>query len=48
MFSSLFKRFSGRPHRKFVKRCQPLVKRINELETQYQSLSDDELKAKTR
>jgi preprotein translocase subunit SecA len=47
MFASLFKRFSGRHHRKFIKRCQPLVKRINELETEYQSLSDDELKAKT-
>ena len=47
MFASLFKRFSGRHHRKFNKRCQPLVNRINELETEYQSLSDDELKAKT-
>jgi len=47
MFASLFKRFSGRHHRKFIKRCQPLVKRINEFETEYQSLSDDELKAKT-
>ncbi|RKX28599.1 MAG: preprotein translocase subunit SecA [Verrucomicrobia bacterium] len=47
MFASLFNRFSGRHHRKFIKRCQPLVKRINELETEYQSLSDDELKAKT-
>ena len=47
MFSSLFKRFSGRHHRKFVKRCQPLVEQINKLETDYQALTDEQLKAKT-
>ena len=30
-----------------VKRLRPIVRRINELDEQYKSLSDDELKAKT-
>jgi len=47
MFSWIFKRFSGRHYRKFLESCRPLVARINELEKQYQSLSEDELRAKT-
>lgn len=47
MFSWLFKKFSGRHYRKFLESCRPLVARINELEHGYQSLSDDELRAKT-
>ena len=37
----------GRQYRKFIKKCVPVVARINELEKGLQSLSDDELRAKT-
>ncbi|MEO7598761.1 MAG: preprotein translocase subunit SecA [Opitutus sp.] len=47
MFSFLFKRFSGRHYRKFIEASKPIVARINELEKSYQSLTDDELRAKT-
>ena len=47
MLSWLFKKFSGRHYRKFLESCRPIVARINELEVQYQSLSDDDLRAKT-
>tara|TARA_B110000037_G_scaffold221312_1_gene291806 strand:+ start:32400 stop:35420 length:3021 start_codon:yes stop_codon:yes gene_type:complete len=47
MVGSLLKRFSGRNYKKFYKTSRPLVTRINELETQYQNLSDAEFKAKT-
>lgn len=47
MINKLFKRFSGSHYRRFLKKAQPLVHRINELEASYQSLSDEELKAKT-
>ncbi len=44
---SLLQSFKGRQHRKYVKKCAPVVSRINELEKQYQSLSDEELQGKT-
>ncbi len=47
MFSNLLKRFSGRHYRKFLETCRPVVARINELELSYQSLSDEQLRAKT-
>ncbi len=47
MLSFLFKRFSGRHYRKFLETCRPIVARINELETSYQALSDEQLRAKT-
>lgn len=47
MFKFLFKRFSGRHYRKFLESCRPIVARINELEQSYQSLSDEQLRAKT-
>jgi hypothetical protein len=47
MLSFLLKRFSGRHYRKFLEKCRPLVARINELELQYQTLTDDQLRAKT-
>jgi len=47
MISFLLKRFSGRHYKKFLEKCRPIVARINELEQSYQSLSDDELRAKT-
>lgn len=47
MFGPIFKRFSGRHYKKFYQKCAPIIARINELEASYQSLSDDELRAKT-
>ena len=44
---SLLLAFKGRQHRKYIKKCAPVVSRINELEKQYQSLSDEELQGKT-
>mgnify|MGYP001546591687 FL=1 len=47
MFSFLLKHFSGRHYRKYLESCRPVVARINELEQSYQSLTDDQLRAKT-
>jgi preprotein translocase subunit SecA len=47
MLSFLLKRFSGRHYRKFLESCRPVVARINELEQSYQSLTDEQLRAKT-
>ncbi|MGA0134134.1 MAG: preprotein translocase subunit SecA [Opitutales bacterium] len=47
MFLSILKLFAGSHNRKFLRDCAPVVKRINALETEYQRLSDDALKAKT-
>src|SRR5476651_1314609 len=47
MFSFLFKRFAGRHYKKFLEKARPTVVRINELEQTYQSLSDEQLRAKT-
>jgi preprotein translocase subunit SecA len=47
MISWFFKRFAGRHYRKFILSCQPIVAKINALETEYQSLSEEQLRAKT-
>ncbi|MFI5355862.1 MAG: preprotein translocase subunit SecA [Opitutales bacterium] len=47
MLSFLLKRFGGRHYRKFIEKCRPVVARINEFEQSYQSLTDDQLRAKT-
>ena len=47
MISSILKKFSGRHYKKYLKKCQPIIKQINAIEVEYQSLSDEELKAKT-
>ncbi len=47
MISSILKKFSGRHYKKFLKKCEPIIERINAYEVEYQSLSDDELRAKT-
>ncbi|MBE7538491.1 MAG: preprotein translocase subunit SecA [Opitutaceae bacterium] len=47
MLSFLLKGFSGRHYRKFLESARPLVARINEFELSYQSLSDEQLRAKT-
>jgi preprotein translocase subunit SecA len=47
MLSFLFKGFAGRHYRKFLEKARPIVASINELEKSYQSLTDDQLRAKT-
>ncbi len=47
MLSFIFKRLAGSHYRKFIKRANPVVQRINQLEEEYQSLSDEQLQAKT-
>ena len=44
---SVIQSLKGRQYRKFIKRCVPVVAQINELEKGLQSLSDDQLRAKT-
>ncbi len=39
--------FSGRHYKQFERRCLPIVAKINEIEKQYQSLTDEQLRAKT-
>jgi preprotein translocase subunit SecA len=46
-FQSIMQSLKGRQYRKFIKKCVPVVAQINELEKDLQSLSDDELRAKT-
>ncbi|MEM6926316.1 MAG: preprotein translocase subunit SecA, partial [Myxococcota bacterium] len=45
--SNLTKRIFGDANERELKKLQPLVQRINELEPRFQKLSDDELAAKT-
>jgi len=47
MLSFLFKRFAGRHYKKFLEKARPIVTRINELEQSYQSLTNEQLRAKT-
>ncbi|HVU17730.1 MAG TPA: preprotein translocase subunit SecA [Candidatus Didemnitutus sp.] len=47
MLSFFLQKFAGRHHRKYVEKCRPIVARINELEKSYQSMTDDQLRAKT-
>ena len=47
MLSFLLKKLSGRHYKKFLENARPKVARINELEKQYQSLTDEQLRAKT-
>jgi preprotein translocase subunit SecA len=47
MISSILKKFSGRHYKKFLKKCEPIIERINAFEVEYQSLSDEQLRAKT-
>ncbi len=47
MLSSFFKKFAGRSNKKWLKSCEPAVAKINEFETSYQSLSEEELKSHT-
>ncbi len=47
MLSFLFKRFAGRHYKKFLEKARPVVVRINEVEKSYQSLTNEQLRAKT-
>ncbi len=47
MIAKILKLFAGSHYKKFYKKARPVVAKINELEQQYQSLTDDQLKAKT-
>ncbi len=47
MISTILKKFSGSHYKRFIKKCTPVVAKINEIEEKLQSLSDEELKAKT-
>jgi len=47
MISWLLKKFSGRHYKKFLEHCHPIVSRINEIEQSYQTLTDEQLQAKT-
>ena len=46
-FKSILQSLKGRNHRKYIKKCAPVVREINRIEEEYQSLSDEQLKAKT-
>lgn len=45
--SFIFKRFAGSHYRKFIKKARPIVEQINVIEAEYQSLTDEQLRAKT-
>ncbi len=48
MFNWILKQILGSKNQRELKRLMPVVRRINELDEQFKSLSDDELRAKTR
>lgn len=47
MIGKILKRFSGSHYRRFLRKAQPVVERINELEEEYQQLSDEQIRGKT-
>jgi preprotein translocase subunit SecA len=47
MISAILKKFSGRHYKKYLKKCLPIVERINAFEVEYQSLTEEQLRAKT-
>jgi len=47
MLSYLLKPFAGRHYKKFLEKARPIVLRINELDSSYLSLSDQQLREKT-
>ena len=47
MLKNFVKLFSGDPTKKTVEQYRPLVEQVNALEAQFESLNDDELRAKT-
>ncbi len=47
MLAKILKLFAGSHYKRFVKKAKPIVAKINAIEEQYQSLTDEQLKAKT-
>ncbi|MDR0351180.1 MAG: preprotein translocase subunit SecA [Puniceicoccales bacterium] len=47
MIGRIFRLFSGRHYRKFLKKCQPIVKAIYRFDEQYNALADGQLCEKT-
>src|SRR5437762_14205935 len=47
MLDAFIKRFIGPNNEKEVKKIQPIVQKINELESRLSSLSEDQLRSKT-
>jgi len=47
MLEKIIKLFAGGHYKKFYKKTRPIIAKINELEKQYQSLTDEQLRAKT-
>ncbi|MFO8027060.1 MAG: preprotein translocase subunit SecA [Opitutales bacterium] len=47
MINAILKKFSGRHYQKYLRKCQPIIERINAIELEYQALSDEQLQAKT-
>ena len=47
MVNFIIKKIVGSKNQREIKRMMPIVRRINELEEQYQSLSDDDLRRMT-
>jgi preprotein translocase subunit SecA len=47
MIARIFKTFSGRHYRGYIKKLQPVIAQINRLEESYQGLSDDAIRGKT-
>ena len=47
MIGNLIKKIVGSKNERELKRIQPVIIQVNELEAQIQSLSDDQLRAKT-
>ncbi len=47
MIGKIFKMFAGRHYKKFLRHCQPIVDKINDIEREYQNLSDEDLQNKT-
>ena len=47
MISRILKKFSGRHYQKYQNKCAPIIQRIKALEVEFQSLSDEQLRAKT-
>ena len=47
IFDWIFKRILGSRNQRELRRLLPIVRRINELDTQFKALSDDDLRAKT-
>ncbi len=47
MIGFIYKRLKGRTYRRFVRKAQPVVARINKIEEEYQGLTDEQLRAKT-